>query len=514
MSATPDALANPPRTDASATENRRRIVIDPVTRVEGHGKVTLVLDDADRIQEARFHVVEFRGFERFIQGRPYNELPMVVQRLCGICPVSHHLAAAKAVDQLVGADTLPPTVTRLRRLLHFGQILQSHAVHFFHLASPDLLFGFHADAAERNIATVAEREPELARQGILLRKLGQQVIEALAGKRVHGIAVVPGGAVKGLDPADRDRLARDLPERIDWAEAAVERLREWHRREQATIRDFAAFPAKSLSLTGPDGALEFYDGTLRVGDETGQKLYDGLDPNDFPSYLQEEVKPWSYMKFPFLKAFGPEAGWYRVGPLARLNNTDLIPTPRAEAARQAFFADQGHGPVHATLAYHWARLIELLHCAESLQQLLDDPITARDAPSDLQAPVSTELRPEGIGVIEAPRGTLFHRYRVDPQGLVTHTNLIVSTTHNNAAMNRALADVATKRLAGHPTLDDGLLNELEIAIRAYDPCLSCATHAVGRMPLWVELRDADGALQDERIRGSEAAERGTCALGG
>ncbi len=475
----------------------RRIVIDPVTRVEGHGKITLLLDQDNHIQEARLHIVEFRGFEKFIQGRPYWDVPFFVQRLCGICPVSHQLAAAKAVDQIAGVDQLTPTAEKLRRLLHFGQVLQSHALHFFHLTSPDFLFGFGSDPMQRNIVGVLEKYPEIAMQGIKLRKFGQQIIEAITGKRIHGTGTIPGGMNKPLAQAQRDVLLNEITDILQWSEQAV-RLNAQIHTTHAEHADFATMPTNYLSMTGGNGELELYHGGLRARYPDSAIIFDQFDYCGYQQILREEVRSWSYMKFPYLLQLGQTQGWYRVGPLARINNCDRIATPRAEAARKDFRARSQGGLVHDTLGYHWARMIEALHCAESIEILLHDP--------DI---IGTDLvtgkggrRHEGIGVIEAPRGILFHHYQVDDEGIVTRANLIVSTTSNNQAMNESVRIVANRYLDGRE-ITEGLLNHLEVAVRAYDPCLSCATHALGKMPLQVELIDAEGALVHRLIKNSD-----------
>ncbi len=474
---------------AANPERLRRVAIDPVSRVEGHGKVTLLVDDDNVVQQARLHIVEFRGFERFIQGRPYWELPVIVQRLCGICPVSHHLAAGKAIDQVVGAASLTPAALKLRRMLHFGQTLQSHALHFFHLASPDLLFGFGSDLAKRNILGVLADYPDVARMGVLLRKYGQEVIRVLAGKRVHGVQVVPGGVNKALAPEERAYLRKDSDQVVAWAQEAVELSRRLFLANDQTHRRFAAIDTHLLSLVGPDGELELYDGRLRGRRRDGELLFDQVPDNQYRQLLTEQVKPWSYMKFPYFTALGEEQGWYRVGPLARIVNCDRISTPLAEQARQAFLQEIPRQGARATLAYHWARMIELLHCAEALRDALGDPELGS---ADLVAEAGTGS-PEVFGVIEAPRGTLFHHYQVGEDGLVEKANLIVSTTSNNQAMNESVRQVAADHLSGKE-ITEGLLNHIEVAIRAYDPCHSCATHALGKMPLEVRLEHLDGEL--------------------
>jgi NAD-reducing hydrogenase large subunit len=485
--------------NAKSPNNLRRVSIDPVTRVEGHGKITLLMDESNRIHEARFHIVEFRGFEKFIQGRPYWEVPFFVQRLCGICPVSHQLAAAKAVDQLVGAELLTPTAEKLRRLLHFGQVLQSHALHFFHLSSPDLLFGFGSDPVQRNIAGMLEKYPDLALKGVKLRKYGQQVIAAISGKRIHGTATVPGGMNKALGSAEREALLADISDVLAWCQGAV-KLNEQIHTEHPEHANFATQPSNFLGMIGSGGELELYHGGLRARSVDTSTIFDHFDYRGYSDILREEVRPWSYMKFPFLIELGRERGWFRVGPLARVNSCDLVSTPLAEAERKRFREFAHGGFVQDTLAYHWARMIEALHCAESIDELLQDPeITGTDlvaGPGD--------RRDRGIGVIEAPRGTLFHDYRINDEGLIVKANLIVSTTSNNQAMNESVRSVAAEYLDGHE-LTEGLLNHLEVAVRAYDPCLSCATHALGKMPLQVELFDSAGVLVDRLTKGGNGS---------
>lgn len=477
----------------STKDGLKRVVIDPVTRVEGHGKVTLLMDETNQIKQVRLHIVEFRGFEKFIEGRPYWELPVLVQRLCGICPVSHHLAAGKAIDQLVGVgpDDLTVTATKLRRLLHFGQVLQSHALHFFHLASPDLLFGFESDISMRNIVALLDSYPELALHGVKMRKYGQEVIKTITGKRIHGSVVVPGGMNKGLSKGERDYLLQDIDTMIAWAEDALKLVTNLHNANLPFHDEFATVPTNYMSLTKPDGALELYHGGLRFRKDDGDVLHDHYDYRDYNKLIREEVKSWSYMKFPYLPELGTESGWYRVGPLARVNNCDFISTPKAEAARAHFKAHTDEPLVHSTLGYHWARMIETIHCAESIKELLHDPELLGE---DLVT--QGERQHEGIGVIEAPRGTLFHHYEIDDDDIVTKANLIVSTTSNNRAMNESVRQVANHYLNGLE-LTEPMLNQIEVAIRAYDPCLSCATHALGKMPMQVELLDVDGQMVDQ-----------------
>ena len=474
---------------AEHPEQLRRVVIEPLTRVEGHGKVTLLQDEDNRIRQARLHIVEFRGFEKFIQGRPYWELPVLVQRLCGICPVSHHLAAAKATDMLVGSS-LTPTAEKIRRLMHYGQTLQSHALHFFHLCSPDLLFGFDDDVRHRNIIGVIEDHPEIAKQGVLLRKYGQEVIRLTAGKRVHGTGAIPGGVNKSLNREERDYLLADIGQMIEWGQGAVELVKKIFFEQLDYHLEFGTIDSNMLSLVAPDGSFDIYHGGLRAKDTSGTAIFDHVDYTRYEDYLKEGVRNWSYMKFPFIDSLGQDDGWYRVGPLARVNNCDRFTTPLAEQARREFMTVGDGKPVQAALGFHWARLIELLHCTEAIRELLDDEGISGD-----QLVQRGDMQPCGIGVIEAPRGTLFHHYEIDDDGLVTRANLIVSTTNNNQAMNESIRQVASHYLDGN-RLTEPMLNQIEVAIRAYDPCLSCATHALGKMPLEVSLVGPDGQVLD------------------
>jgi NAD-reducing hydrogenase large subunit len=473
----------------------KRIVIEPVTRVEGHGKVTILLDEKARVIQARLHIVEFRGFERFIQGRPFWEVPVLVQRLCGICPVSHHLAAAKAIDRIVGGERLTPTAEKVRRLMHHAQFLQSHALHFFHLCSPDLLFGFDADVSVRNVIGVAAKYPDLAKQGVLLRKYGQELIKATAGKKIHGTGAIPGGVNKNLSIAERDVFLKDIGQILEWSAGALKIARDYTIQHFEELAAFAPFDSNHVSIVRPDGAYDIYDGGLRAVGAQGEKIFDHVDNQKYAEYIAEEVKPWSYMKFPFIKSLGPEHGWYRVGPLPRVNNCDYFDTPQAENARHEFKALTKGKPNNLTMAYHWSRMVEMLHSAETIEKLLHDP--------DLQGTelvVKGQRRDEGVGIIEAPRGTLFHHYRVNRDDQVVMANLIVSTTNNNEPMNRAVQGVAEKYLSGKPEITEGMLNHIEVAIRAYDPCLSCATHAMGKMALEVLILDHQGRLVDRKVR--------------
>lgn len=479
----------------------RKITIEPVTRVEGHGKVTIHMDDLGNVTQSRLHIVEFRGFERFVQGRPYWEAPVLVQRLCGICPVSHHLAAAKALDVIVGAgkgDGLSPTGEKMRRLMHYGQMFQSHSLHFFHLSAPDFLFGIDGDPAVRNIIGIALTRPELAVQGVMMRKFGQEIIRATAGKKIHGTGAIPGGINKhltleekneflhGPDPLNADKM-------VNWASEAIEFFKNYYAANKSFIENFAHFPSNHLSLVRKDGALDLYHGVLRAVDAEGKKILNDVDYQEYNQYIEEEVRPWSYMKFPYLKHLGKEKGWYRVGPLARLNTADFIPTPLAQKEFETYKALTHGKPNHHCLLTHYARLIETLHAAEMIRELLNDDDLLKG-----ELVVKGTKQKEGVGLIEAPRGTLFHHYRINDNDQIEMANLIVSTTNNNEPMNRSVNFVAKEMMTGKNVITEGMMNAVEVAIRAYDPCLSCATHALGKMPLEVTLVNSENQVIDRK----------------
>jgi NAD-reducing hydrogenase large subunit len=481
----------------------KKITIEPLTRVEGHGKVTIHLDEKGNVTQTRLHIVEFRGFERFVQGRPYWEAPVLVQRLCGICPVSHHLAAAKAMDVIVGAGTgngLTPTGEKMRRLMHYGQIFQSHALHFFYLAAPDLLFGIDSNPALRNIIGIAQHNKDLAVQGVMMRKFGQEIILATAGKKIHGTGAIPGGINKHLSIDERDSFLKgadplNIDKMISWSLDTIEFFKSYHEKNKNFIDHFVTLPASYMSLVRKDGAMDLYHGVLRAIDSNGKKILNDIDCQDYVQYIDEEVRSWSYMKFPYLKEYGKKEGWYCVGPLARLNVAEFIPSPLAQKEFELFKNYTGGKPNHHIMHTHWARLIEILHAAEAMKALLNDPDL-------LQGELVTRgnRQGEGVGIIEAPRGTLIHHYKVNENDQISMANLIVSTTHNNEPMNMAVHHVATDFMTGKNEITEGMMNAIEVAIRAYDPCLSCATHALGKMPLEVMLLDVTGKLLQSKFK--------------
>jgi NAD-reducing hydrogenase large subunit len=468
----------------------RKIVIEPVTRLEGHGKVTILLNEKGNVDKARFHVTQVRGFEKFCEGRLFWEMPLITARICGICPVSHHLASAKAGDAILGVE-LTPTAQKLRRLIHMAQYVQSHALHFFHLASPDLLFGMDADPAKRNVMGVIAEMPELAKKGVKLRAFGQKIIEMMGDKRVHPNAAIPGGMNRALKPAQRDEILKQIDEVIADCQVALNLFKEYKGNNEAVVSSFADFDSGYLGLIDDKGNVEYYDGKLRLKDRKGIIVEDNLPPEDYLSIIEEKVEDWSYLKFPYYKKLGYPGGMYRVGPLGRVNVADGCTTPLANAELQEFKKLCGEdGILAGSLYYHYTRLIEMLNAAEEIKALTDDSaICAEDVWVS-----SNTVNEEGIGVIEAPRGTLFHHYWVDRAGKIRKANLIVATGHNNLAMNRAVYEVASEYIK-EGNITEGILNRVEVAIRCYDPCLSCSSHALGHMPLEVTVREPDGSVR-------------------
>jgi NAD-reducing hydrogenase large subunit len=472
----------------------KRIIIDPVTRIEGHAKISIFLDDSGHVSDAEFHVVEFRGFEKFCEGRPFSEMPGITPRICGICPVSHLLASAKAGDAIM-AVAIPPAADKLRRLLNLGQLVQSHALSFFHLSAPDFILGWDSPPAKRNVFGLIAADPDLARAGIRLRQFGQEIIEVLGGRKIHPAWAVPGGVRSPLTEEGSLRIRQRLPEAFATTETAFGIFRkalESHK-EEALI--FGNFPSLFMGLVAPDGTWEHHGGRLRFTDSTGSVIADQIDPANYRDYIGESVQDNSYLKSPYFKALGLPGGMYRVGPLARLNVCQRMGVPRADAELLAF-KQMARGAVTSSFLYHHARLIEILACLELIGRALDDPDLFS---GDLRADAGVNsLR--GVGASEAPRGTLFHDYTVDRNGLLTKVNLIVATGQNNLAMNRTVAQIARHYVRGNE-IPEPMLNRIEHGIRCYDPCLSCSTHAAGQMPMRVRLVGPDGAVRNEVSRG-------------
>ena len=465
----------------------QKITIEPVTRIEGHAKVTIRINEAGQVEHAYLHVNEFRGFEKFCEGRMVFEMPSITPRICGICPVSHHLASAKAGDELMGCPP-PRPASLLRELMHMGQIIQSHGMHFFELAGPDLLLGFDADPAIRNVVGLIQADPALTIKAVNLRKFGQEIIHTLGGRRIHPNFAVPGGVNKALKAADRDYIRSGVDDAIATIQVGIQIMKGWAEKNMEDINKFAVFPTGYFGLVTPENGLELYDGQIRLIDSAGQQL-EKFDGRNYLDIIAEHVENWSYLKFPYYKKLGYPGGSYRVGPLGRLNIAEKIDTPLANAELKLFKAlNPGH-PVENTLLYHYARLIEALFATERVNVLLDDPdLLSKDILN-----THHNFRGEGVGVIEAPRGTLIHHYWARENGQLERVNLIVSTGHNNWAMSNAVDSVAKTYITG-PEVTEGMLNRVEAAIRAYDPCLSCSTHAIGQMPMIVDIEDMDGKL--------------------
>jgi len=471
----------------------QKITIEPVTRIEGHAKVTIHMKDDGSVDHAYMHVNEFRGFEKFCEGRLYFEMPSITPRICGICPVSHHLAAAKAADMLTG-QTPPRPASLLRELMHMGQIIQSHGMHFFELAGPDLLLGFDAAPEIRNVVGLIGANPGLTVKAVMLRKFGQEIIRILGGRRIHPNFAVAGGVNKALHPAERDTILAGVDDAIETLKTGLLIMKDWAARNMEDINKFAVFPTGYFGLVTPGNGLELYDGQIRLIDRDGVQL-ERFNGADYLDQIAEHVEPWSYLKFPYYKKMGFPDGVYRVGPLGRLNISDRIDTPLANDELKVFKSLSSGKPVENTLYYHYARLIEALFAAERVRVLCEDP----DILSTDILNTRGNFTGHGVGVIEAPRGTLIHDYTTDEHGKLLKVNLIVSTGHNNWAMSNAVDSVAKTYVKG-PDETEGMLNRVEAAIRAYDPCLSCSTHAIGQMPIQLEIINPAGELVSTIIR--------------
>ena len=467
----------------------KRITIDPVTRIEGHAKITIHLDDAGQVERTQFHVTQVRGFEKFVEGRPFYEMPGITARICGICPISHLMASAKACDAIM-AVRIPPAAALLRDIIHCGQFVQSHALSFFHLSAPDLLLGMDSDPARRNVLGLAEKHPELARDGIELRKFGQRIIEAVAGERVHPSGIVPGGIAEPLRSEVREEILMGLAPARDIARKALRLFKGTLDQFADEVAHFGSMDTMFAGLVDAGGGLQWYDGSIRFRDAQGAVVQD-IGPERYGDFIGEAAVPDSYLKSPYFKPRGYPDGIYRVGPLARLNVADHFGTPEADAELTEF--RQRFGRVAASsFHYHYARLIEIVYALERLRVLLEMP-GILDRHVRAQAGVNSL---EGIGVAEAPRGILIHHYKVNEFGAMKWANLIIATGHNNLAINRSIEQVSKRYVRGD-RLEEGMLNRVSAVVRAYDPCLSCSTHAAGLVPLRIELVDAAGRLLDE-----------------
>ncbi|NEP88642.1 MAG: Ni/Fe hydrogenase subunit alpha [Okeania sp. SIO2C2] len=472
----------------------KTIVIDPVTRIEGHAKISVILDDVGEVSDCRFHVVEYRGFEKFCEGRPFTEMAGITARICGICPVSHLLASAKTGDKILAVQ-VPPPGEKLRRMMNLGQLTQSHALSFFHLSSPDFLLGWDSDPAKRNVFGLMEENPDLARAGIRLRQFGQTVIELLGAKKIHAAWAVPGGVRSPLSEEGREWIKNRLSESFETTNTAISLFKDLLDKELKTEAEvFGKFPSLFMGLVGANGDWEHYGGKLRFTDSEGNIVADNLSEDNYQEFLGEAVESWSYLKFPYYKPMGYPDGIYRVGPLARLNVCSQIGTEKADRELKEMQERVGGVPT-SSFFYHYARLIEIIACLERIEQLIDDP--------DIVSPRTRATAGinclEGVGVSEAPRGTLFHHYKVDENGIIQKVNMIIATGQNNLAMNQTVTQIA-KHYIHNNQIPEGMLNRVEAGIRAYDPCLSCSTHAAGKMPLHIQLIAANGNILDEVYR--------------
>ena len=477
------------------------IHIEPVTRIEGHAKIAVHLDDAGQVTDAKFHVVEFRGFEKFCVGRTFPEMPGITMRICGICPVSHMLASAKACDAIQGTK-VPVTAQKLRRLINHAQYTQSHALSFFHLSAPDLLLGMESEPATRNVIGLILANPEVGRKAIRLRQFGQDIIRMVTGKSVHPAWATPGGVRTCLLPSQIDEIKARLPEAFETTEIALSILKDAYPSFEREVETYGNFDSLYIGLVTPDGGLEHYDGLLRVMDADGRIIEKGLANDRWTEIIGEAVEPWSYLKFPYYKPLGygngngSVPGMYRVGPIARLNICDYAGTPRAERELRNFRRLGKDGkPVTSSFHAHYARLIELLFSLERIEELVND---AQICDTHIRS-MGGVNETRGVGIMEAPRGTLFHEYHVDDYGILTGVNLLVATGNNNLAMNKTITQIAKAYMSGNK-ITEGLCNRVEHGIRLYDPCLSCSTHAVGQMPMAIQVFDAAGQLVDQKVR--------------
>ncbi|MBC8175058.1 MAG: Ni/Fe hydrogenase subunit alpha [Candidatus Marinimicrobia bacterium] len=475
----------------------KKIVIQPVSRIEGHAKIIIQLDDTGNVADTKVNVVELRGFEKFCIGRPVEELPRIVTSICGVCPWSHHLASAKANDAVFGVEP-PPAGTKLRDLCNSIAFTEEHILHFFFLAGPDFVMGPDADYSVRNVIGIAQTHPEIGQKVVRNRHLGAEILEIVSGKSIHPVTAVPGGFSKPLTKAERDKVLPMAEEVLEFAKFSIAFAKESiFPKYLDTVKTLGVINTGFMGTVTDDGTLNVYDGKLRLMKPDGS--YEDFAYEQYTDYISERIQDWSYLKFPYAKSWGDgfsmdiddPKGIYRTNALARINVADKMATPLAQKEFEEFRAAFGR-PAQLTLLYHWARLIELLYNAEHVVELLNDPeITS----TETRVPV-TPRASKGIGCTEAPRGTLIHDYETDEKGLVTNVNLIVGTTHNNAPINMSV-NQAAKTLIKDGNYDQGILNMVEMSIRAYDPCLSCATHNLdGRIAVCVDIVDADGNLKD------------------
>ncbi len=469
---------------------KKKIVISPVTRIEGHAKITIDLNKQGDVDDARLHVTQYRGFEKMCEGHPYTEMPALTARTCGICPVSHTISSTKASDNLLAVR--PPKAARnLRRIINLAQIIQSHALNFYHLSSPDFVYGFDAAPEDRNIFKLMQTNPDMAKDGITLRAFGQKIIENLGGKRIHPTWIVAGGVSHPITTEQKNEILSQIPQAMQIAQKTLKYFKSNLHRFQKEIDNFASFPSLFMGLVNKKGNLEHYDGFLRFIDSEGKILEDGIDPRFYKDYIGEAVEKDSYLKSPYYKPLGYPNGMYRVGPLARLNVANSCGTPLADEEFERFKNLNNGKPVLNSFYYHYARIIEIIYGIERIEELLNEPETLSH---NIRSHASIN-RNKGVGCSEAPRGTLFHDYDVTNDGIITGVNLIIATGNNNLAMNAGVKQVAKAFVDGN-NITDGALNRVEAVIRCFDPCLSCSTHATGIVTSRIEVRDYNKKLVD------------------
>jgi F420-non-reducing hydrogenase large subunit len=482
----------------------KKISIDPITRLEGHGRIDLFLNEEGELANAYLVIPELRGFEKFCEGRPVEEMPRITQRICGVCPIAHHLAAAKAGDAVYGVE-IPPAAKKLRELMNSAFYVADHATHFYVLGAPDFVLGPDAPKAERNIlGIVGKVGKEIGARVMKLLKDNHEIAAIIGGRYIHSVSAIVGGVSKPITEEDREQIVERAERSIETAKFSLQLFDDVVLGNDAyadlILSDSFSHQTYYMGLVDEDNKVNFYDGKVRVVDPEGQELLK-YGPDEYLDVVAEHIEPWTYLKFPYLKDIGwkglvdgPDSGVYRATPLSRLNASDGMATPLAQAEYERFYDTLGGKPVHATLATHWARLIELLYAAERSLELAQDPeITSTNVRT-----IPTETPSEGVGIIEAPRGTLTHHYVTDEQGLIKKVNLIVGTTNNYAAISMSVKKAAESLVQPGKPIDDGILNTVEMAFRAYDPCFGCATHALpGQMPLLVKVYNHDRELVQE-----------------
>ena len=498
-------MAGPIINDTPVKTNEKRITIDPITRLEGHGKIEIFLNDSGNVDNAYLQIPELRGFERFCMGRHVMELPVLTNRLCGVCPAAHHLASTKALDAVFSAEPTP-TAIKLRELFYMGQYTHSHIAHFYALAAPDFVLGPSAPASQRNVLGVVDAVGvPIGAEVIKHRSYGQKVQEIVGGRATHPVFGLPGGVSKQISEEERVKMEEMAKSCVEFGKFTIKLFHDVVLANKDYLGlilnpDIYYLETYYMGMVDKDNKSNFYDGDIRVIDPDGKEVVK-FKPAQYLEYIAEHTEPWSYMKFPFLKKVGwkgftegKDSGVYRVSPLARLNVADGMATPLAQAEYEKMYKTLGGKPVHATLVFHWARLVELLYASERLLELCQD----KEITDPKVRTIPTATPDEGVGIVEAPRGTLIHHYQTDKNGMITKVNLIVATAHNYPAMQMSIKKAAQGLIRKGTAASEGLLNMVEMAFRAYDPCSACATHTLpGQMPLEIVIYDSKGEVKEK-----------------